>query len=105
MKTFIQTALALATIMTAHVVAADDASTKIYSEQCAICHGPDGKGQTVMGKKLKVKDWSDGKTLNQMNDADISKEIRVGKQTMPGFAQLSDVQLKALVEYIRTFQK
>ena len=58
-----------------------------------------------MGKTLNMKDWSDGKTLNLMSDTDVGTEIHVGKQSMPGFTQLSNDQVKALVEYIRTFQK
>jgi mono/diheme cytochrome c family protein len=105
MKTLVQTTLALFAFAISHVAAADDAATKMYASQCAMCHGPDGKGQTVMGKKLNIKDWSDGKTLNQMTDADVTTEIHVGKQLMPGFTQLSGDQIKALIEYIRTFQK
>jgi mono/diheme cytochrome c family protein len=95
---------AFATV-TAHVAIADVAATKIYAEQCAMCHGPDGKARTAMGKTLNMKDWSDGKTLNGMSDTDVGTEIHVGKQSMPGFAQLSNEQIKALVEYIRSFQK
>jgi mono/diheme cytochrome c family protein len=105
MKSFIRTSLALFTFATAHVATADDVATKVYAEQCAMCHGPDGKGQTAMGKTLNIKDWSDGKTLNQMSDGDIGKEIHVGKQLMPGFTKLAVDQLKVLIEYIRGFQK
>ncbi len=98
MKSLTCTALALFTFATAQVAIADDAATKVYSEQCAMCHGPDGKGRTPMGKTLSMKDWSDGKTLNLMSDAYVGKEIHVGKQSMPGFAQLSDAEIKALVE-------
>jgi mono/diheme cytochrome c family protein len=105
MRSLTCTALALFTFATAQVAIADDAATKAYAEQCAMCHGPDGKARTAMGKTLNMKDWNDGKTLNLMSDADVGREIHVGKQSMPAFAQLTDAEIKALVEYIRTFQK
>jgi len=52
-----------------------------------------------------MKDWSDGKMLNALSDAEITTEIRVGKALMPGFAALTADQLKALVVYVRTFQR
>ncbi len=67
--------------------------------------GPDGKAHTGMGKQLTMKDWSDGKMLNALSDAEITTEIRVGKALMPGFAALTADQLKALVVYVRTFQR
>lgn len=89
---------------------ADEATVKLYKAQCATCHGLDGKGQTTAGKKVGVKDWSDPKTLKAMSDAQIDKAIRTGKteggkELMPSFVKLGDDKIKALVAYIRTFQK
>jgi len=87
-------------------VAGDETATvKAFTEQCAMCHGADGSGRSAMGKKLKIKDWHDGKTLNSMTDADGLKVIRSGKELMPGFPELTEDQLKAMLEYVRTFQK
>jgi hypothetical protein len=36
--------------------------TKQLRLAIAMCHGPDGKGQSAMGKQLNVKDWNDGNT-------------------------------------------
>lgn len=95
----------LALSMTRTAQAEEPTTATVFKERCALCHGPDGMGQTVMGKKLGVKDWSDGKTLNWMSDADAAKEISFGKLLMPGFPQLADGQVKAMVAYIRTLQK
>jgi mono/diheme cytochrome c family protein len=40
-----------------------------------------------------------------LSDADISTEIHVGKALMPGFAAIASDQVKALVDYVRTFQR
>ena len=38
------------------VVSASAADVKeIWAKSCAKCHGPDGKGDTKMGKKLEIK--------------------------------------------------
>ena len=110
LKMLIATTIALGGL--ARIATADDAATiKIYKAQCATCHDLDGKGHTTAGKKLEVKDWSDGKTLNKMTDAEVDKWIHVGKngnngkELMPSFAKLGDDKIKALTIYIRSFQK
>ena len=35
--------------------------TAIWNMNCAACHGKDGKGQTMMGRKLAIKDLTDAK--------------------------------------------
>jgi mono/diheme cytochrome c family protein len=84
---------------------------KVYKAQCATCHGVDGKGQTTAGKKAGNKDWTDGKTLKALTDDQIKKIIREGvkgkdgKQKMAAFKKLPDVQVDALIQYVRTFEK
>ncbi len=90
---------------------ADEDTLKLYKSQCATCHGADGKGQTTPGKRAGAKDWTDGKTLEALNDAAIEKIVREGvkgddgKQKMPAFKKLSDPQVDALVKVLRSFQK
>ena len=54
---FVLTAIVIAS---AGVGAAADAST-MWAQNCASCHGKDGSGNTMMGKKLGVKDYHDAK--------------------------------------------
>ena len=105
MNTFNFFVVALVMVFATRSAAADDPPATVFANQCAVCHGPDGKGQSVMGKKLNMKDWSDGKTLNGMSDGDVGKEIHAGKQLMPAFTQLTGAQISAIVAYIRSFQK
>ena len=37
-----------------------------WDANCAKCHGPDGKGQTKVGKKLNLKDYTDAKVQAEM---------------------------------------
>jgi cytochrome c6 len=84
----------------------------IWEKDCAKCHGAEGKGDTKMGQKLGVKDYSDAKVQADMKDADMIKAIKEGvkekdsdKTKMKAFADLSDDDAKALVAHIRTLKK
>ena len=81
-----------------------------WEKQCAKCHGADGKGDTKMGKKLEVKDYTDAKVQAAMKDDDMAKIIKEGKKEgdktkMKAFADLSDGDIKALVAHVRSFKK
>ena len=89
---------------------ADDAKA-IYEKDCAKCHGGDGKGQTKMGQKLGVKDYTDAKVQAELKDEDATKAIKEGlkdkegKVLMKPAENLSDSDIKGLIAYVRTFKK
>ena len=82
-----------------------------WDKHCAKCHGADGKGQTTMGKKLKVMDYTDAAVQAKFTDEEAFKITKEGKKDgdktlMKGFAtDLSDDEIKALVAYVRKFKK
>ena len=82
-----------------------------WEKNCQKCHGADGKGQTVMGKKLKIKDYTDAKVQEEMKDDAMVKIIKEGKkegdrQLMKGYADdLKDREIKDLIAFIRKFKK
>ena len=82
-----------------------------YEKDCAKCHGADGKGQTKMGQKLGVKDYTDAKVQSEMKDEAAFKAIKEGfkdkegKVLMKPLEGASDDEIKALVAYIRSFKK
>jgi cytochrome c6 len=90
-------------------VSAADAKEN-WAKHCAKCHGADGKGQTPMGKKLKVKDYTDAKFQAELQDEPSIKLIKEGKKEgtrtlMNAFNEtLSEQEIKDLVAYIRTFK-
>jgi len=103
-------ALGIVVIATAALSArADDAKT-LYDNNCAKCHGADGKGDTKMGKKLNAKDYTDPKVQEALTDDSAFKVIKEGlkeddKTLMKPSADLSDADIKGLVAYMRTFKK
>jgi cytochrome c553 len=82
-----------------------------WDKMCAKCHGPDGKGQTKMGQKLGVKDYTDAKVQEGLKDDDAFKAIKEGvkdkegKTLMKTTEGLSDDDIKALVQHVRGFKK
>ena len=81
-----------------------------WDSLCAKCHGADGKGQTKMGQKLGAKDFSDAKVQADLKDDAAFKAIKEGlkdqdgKTLMKPFDTLSDDEIKALVQYVRTLK-
>jgi len=77
----------------------------IYKSKCAMCHGPDGAGQTPMGKNLKLRDLRSAEVQKQ-TDAELVKWIADGKGKMPAYkGKLTPAEIDALVGFIRTLKK
>ena len=99
------------TACVAMIVSASAADVKEnWEKSCAKCHGPDGKGDTKMGKKLEIKDFTDAKYQDSLKDDAMLKAIKEGvkdgeKIRMKATEGLSDEEMKALVAYVRKFKK
>ena len=82
-----------------------------WDNHCAKCHGADGKGQTKVGKKLKLKDYTDAKVQAEMKDEDMIKATAegildaAGKEKMKAYKdELSADEIKELIAHIRKFK-
>lgn len=97
-------------IASAGITFAADATAN-WNQHCASCHGKDGSGNTMMGKKLAVKDYRDAKVQTEFTDAKAAEIIKEGvkesgKEKMKSYKEkLSDDEIKALVAYVRSFKK
>jgi len=87
-------------------VAAD--GKEVFAKQCASCHGPDGKAQTPIARKLGVKDL----TQSKLSEAEIEKQIVEGKrddhgkEKMPSFkGKLSTDEIKSLITAVKELRK
>jgi cytochrome c553 len=109
MKKLIAAAIAI-TFGAALTASAADAKEN-WEKHCAKCHGADGKGQTKMGQKLGIKDYTDPKVQESFKDDEAFKAIKEGlkdkegKTLMKPAEGLSDDEIKALVKYVRDFKK
>lgn len=108
MKKAVLLAVATLAISALTVCAADAKAT--YEKDCAKCHGKDGKGQTMMGKKSGAKDYTDAKVQDALKDEAAIKAIKEGykkdgKEVMKPAEGLSEEDIKGLVAYMRKFKK
>jgi mono/diheme cytochrome c family protein len=81
---------------------------ELFAKQCAACHGPDGKAQTPIARKLGVKDL----TQSKLSEAEIEKQITEGKrdehgkEKMPSFkGKLSTDEIKLLIAVVKELRK
>jgi cytochrome c6 len=76
----------------------------VYVQNCARCHGADGRAQTRKGREVDAvdltgDDWS----------PDTGRDTRLvtrGKGSMPSFGKkLTAAQISSVVQYIRRFKR
>ena len=110
MRTLLKALVAVSVVLASASAFGADAKAN-YDKHCAKCHGPDGKGQTRMGKQAGAKDYTDAKVQAEMTDEKAFKSIKEGqkvngKEAMKPFAgTLSDDEIKELIAHIRKFKK
>ena len=86
------------TATTSSAAGVDDLSSPrtLYVQNCARCHGSDGKAETRLGRKYKADDISGGVGVN--------KTIRIvtsGKGHMPSFKRkLTAAQISQIASYV-----
>jgi mono/diheme cytochrome c family protein len=68
-----------------------------YAKNCQLCHGAKGEGVKDMGTAIQRLD------IRIPHDDQITHIIRNGRGKMPGYKQMSETELKALIQYIRMF--
>ncbi len=93
---------AVAMVFSTWAFADDGADT--FKSKCATCHGADGKGNTGMGKALKLRDLSSADVQKQ-SDADLVNIVTNGKEKMPKYdGKLTKEQINDVVKYVRTLK-
>lgn len=80
----------------------------LYTDNCARCHGADGRAQTSMGRIFNVPNLADPAWWKKERPTDrrLTNSIRHGRnnERMPAFGgQLSRTDIAALAAYVRTF--
>jgi mono/diheme cytochrome c family protein len=104
-------ALALATLALAAApgCTGDDAGAAVpidpavmYAQNCARCHGLNGRGDPEIMKTLPVRNFADPAFQARANNEEIARVIMAGKGQMPAFgASLSVPKIQSLSGYVR----
>ena len=89
-------------VTSASAAFAGEASPRsLYVQNCARCHGSNGKAQTALGRKLEADDL----TTSTAGDAKIVRMITNGRGKMPGFKRkLTSAQISSIAEYVKGLQ-
>ncbi len=81
---------------------------KLYSYNCAMCHGKigDGKGDLAADMKLELRDWRDASALDKVTDGELFWIISNGKGKMPGEGDRTKERVRwNFVNLVRSFAK
>ena len=87
-------------------MAADGAA--VYAKNCAKCHADDGTGKTKMGEKLGCKDYSKEAVDAEKSFKSVKEGMKDsgGKTLMKAYGEsLSDEEIKASIEHMKSFKK
>lgn len=75
--------------------------SKLYTSNCARCHGANGKGHTQLGQEMGVPDL----TTSTISNAEIKRIILDGDGDMPAFKKkLTAAQINSLVNEVKAFR-
>ena len=84
---------------------AQSSGEAIYKQKCQNCHGPDGMANSGIGKVMKVKPVNDPE-VKKLTEAEMIDLARNGMGKMQPYKdELRGAQIKASVDYFRTFIK
>jgi mono/diheme cytochrome c family protein len=82
-----------------------DTGPETFKTRCAPCHGATGKGDTTMGKNLRLPDLGSPEA-QKLSDDELATIITKGKGKMPAYERkLSKEQIEELVKFIRTLKQ
>ena len=78
-------------------------SRNLYLNNCARCHGADGKSNTVQGRKTKSTDLTTRK-VQKMSRKKIVRIIKYGENEMPSFGRkLTKKEMNKIASYVKRF--
>lgn len=90
---------------------AADKVPAVWKSRCASCHGLDGRADTRLGRKLKIRSLTDPAVQAEFKDEHIPMAIHDGvvdhrgKDRMKPVTGLSPAEIKDLVVYIRSLEE
>jgi cytochrome c oxidase cbb3-type subunit 3 len=96
----------LAAALAAPGIAAAADAQAVFLENCSTCHGEGGKGDTELGAKYRVPNFTKASVQKDLSDAEIRKAITDGvpKTKMKGWKGiLTAEEIEALARFVRTF--
>jgi mono/diheme cytochrome c family protein len=79
----------------------ENSSRSLYLNNCARCHGADGRSNTSLGKSLDATDLTSRK-VQKMSRSKIARVIKYGDGEMPSFGKkLNKKEINSIADYVR----
>ena len=77
----------------------------LFLENCAVCHGKNGRAHTFHGWLVGARNLTRADFQDETSDAEIIHAITTGPGLMPAFGKkLSPAEIEALARYVRSFK-
>jgi cytochrome c oxidase cbb3-type subunit 3 len=77
----------------------------LFLNNCATCHGEDGRAQKFHGRIVGARDLTKAKWQQSVTDEQIASAIELGPKAMPSFkGKFSPAEMTSLVAYVRQFK-
>ena len=84
-------------------VSIDAAAVKLFDNNCAVCHGHDGRGAVRLPN---LPDFSQTAFQDSRSESLLISSVANGRNSMPAFGDvLSRNQIRGLVRFVRLFRK
>lgn len=78
-------------------------SRNLYLNNCARCHGADGRSNTAQGRKTGATDLTSRK-VQKMSRKKIVRIIKYGDNEMPSFGRkLTKKEMNSIANYVKRF--
>jgi mono/diheme cytochrome c family protein len=82
---------------------------ELFRNNCARCHGADGRGDTPLGHTYNAPDFTDASWWRKHSDITSTRSlvgiVSRGKSGMPAFGKkLKRSEITALVNYVKRFR-
>ena len=83
-----------------------NSAAQLFSQNCAKCHGKDGRPKGLKAKVGGVRNLTDAQWQDRVTDERIFNSINNGKGKMPPFGKkLSEADVNSLVSYVRSLKR
>jgi len=78
----------------------------LFVENCAVCHGKNGRAHTFHGRLVGAQNLTDANFQANTTDEEIVHAIKTGPSVMPAFGKkFSSSEIDALAKYVRSFRQ
>ena len=81
-------------------------ASALFKDNCAKCHGKDGRARGFKARLAGVRNLTEARWLEGVTDERIYNSITNGRNRMPAFGKkLTEAEIESLVAFVRGLKK